>query len=170
MIDTRDLDALKRCIGLAREALQAGDAPFGSVLTTADGNVVREERNRIVTGENGDFKADATLHPELLLARWAQLNLTSEQRANSTVYTSGEHCAMCSAAHAYVGLGRIVYASSTVQLVNWMNEMGVKQPGVNPLPINAVAPHITCEGPVMGLDDEIRDLHRRRVRGADVGR
>ena len=32
--------------------------------------------------------------------------------AACTVYTSGEHCPMCSAAHAWVGLGRIVYAVS----------------------------------------------------------
>lgn len=34
-----DLRHLRRCIELAREALQAGDEPFGSVLVDADGNV-----------------------------------------------------------------------------------------------------------------------------------
>lgn len=162
MIGPQDLDALKLCIELAREALLAGDAPFGSVIVSADGQVLKQERNRTVTGENGDFKADATLHPEFVLARWAQFNLTPEQRTASTVYTSGEHCAMCSAAHAYAGLGRIVYASSTAQYISWMGEMGINRQTIRPLSINEVAPQIPIAGPIAGLDEEVRELHRQR--------
>lgn len=32
--------------------------------------------------------------------------LTAADRAAATVFTSGEHCPMCSAAHAWAGLGR----------------------------------------------------------------
>ena len=32
---------------------------------------------------------------------------------------------MCSAAHSWGGLGRIVYASSSEQLAEWMSELGV---------------------------------------------
>ena len=105
-----DLAHLRRCVELAREALDAGDEPFGSVLVDADGTALAEGRNRVV--ETGD----ATQHPEFELARWAAAHLTPEQRAGATVYTSGEHCAMCAAAHGWVGLGRIVYASSSAQL------------------------------------------------------
>jgi tRNA(Arg) A34 adenosine deaminase TadA len=35
---------LARCVELAREALDAGDDPFGSVLVDADDNVVAEAR------------------------------------------------------------------------------------------------------------------------------
>ena len=59
-----DLDHLRRCVVLAREALDAGDEPFGSVLVGPDGEVLHEERNR--TGDG-----DQTRHPELDLARWA---------------------------------------------------------------------------------------------------
>ena len=34
---------LRRCVELAREALEAGDQPFGSVLVGGDGQVLREE-------------------------------------------------------------------------------------------------------------------------------
>lgn len=168
MVSLRDLELLKLCISLAREALKAGDAPFGSVLTSANGTILRTERNRTVTGEKGDFKADATLHPEFVLARWAQLNLSPQDRAAATVYTSGEHCAMCAAAHAYVGLGRIVYASSTSQFISWTRELGVKKggSGVKPLAIGEVAPGIEIEGPVEGLDEEVKDLHRQRLANA----
>ena len=33
---------------------------------------------------------DATRHPELAIARWAASNLTPAERAEATVYTSGE--------------------------------------------------------------------------------
>ena len=65
-----------------------------------------EDRNRVKDG-------DATRHPEFAIARWAVDNLTPAERAAATVYTSGEHCPMCAAAHAWVGLGRIVYATSS---------------------------------------------------------
>ncbi len=50
--------------------------------------------------------------------------MTPEERSKTTVYTSGEHCPMCAAAHGWVGLGRIIYASSSEQLVQWVSEMG----------------------------------------------
>lgn len=91
---------LRRCLDLAREALEAGDQPFGSVLVGADGRILAEDRNRTSSG-------DSTRHPEFELARWAANNLSPEERAAATVYTSGEHCPMCAAAHAWVGLGPI---------------------------------------------------------------
>lgn len=93
MLSDHDTQHLDRCIALADEALQAGDEPFGSVLAAADGRTLHEARNRVATG-------DATQHPEFELARWAAQNLSPEERRASTVYTSGEHCPMCSAAHA----------------------------------------------------------------------
>jgi hypothetical protein len=62
-------------------------------------------------------------------------HLTPEQRAGATVYTSGEHCAMCAAAHGWVGLGRIVYASSSAQLGAVADGGGRALP-VLPLPVS----------------------------------
>ena len=147
-----DLAHLRRCVELAREALDAGDEPFGSVLVDADGTALGEGRNRVV--ETGD----ATQHPEIELARWAAAHLTAEQRAGATVYTSGEHCAMCAAAHGWVGLGRIVYASSSAQLVQWREEAGGAPPPVLPLPVHEVAPGVVVQGPVDDLAEEVRAL------------
>ncbi|KAI9150251.1 cytosine deaminase [Paramyrothecium foliicola] len=153
---------LRLAVDLAREAVEAGDAPFGSVLVGGDGKVLQTDRNRTITGQDGDGRADATLHPEFTLARWAALNLSPEERAKTTVYTSGEHCAMCSAAHAYCGLGRIVYASSTEQYGTWLRELGQPAGKVSPLSIQQVAPHIPVEGPVLEFAEEIKELHRQR--------
>jgi hypothetical protein len=32
---------------------------------------------------------------------------------------------------------------------------------VRPLPVQEVAPNVAVEGPVSGLDEQVRDLHRR---------
>ena len=150
-----DLVHLRRCVELAGEAADAGDYPFGSVLVAEDGRVLAEDRNR----ENS--LGDATRHPEFELARWAAANMTAAERAAATVYTSGEHCPMCSAAHAWVGLGRIVYVSSSEQLTAWLAELALPPSPVRALPVNQVAPGLVVQGPVPGLDEQVRLLHRR---------
>jgi len=154
-VSPEDLPHLRRCVELAAEAVDAGDFPFGSVLVAADGRVLAEDRNREVS------MGDATRHPELELARWAAANMTAADRAAATVFTSGEHCPMCSAAHAWVGLGRIVYVSSSRQLTIWLTELAVGPSPVRPLAIDEVAPGLVVQGPVPGLDEQVRDLHRR---------
>ena len=150
-----DLDHLRHCVELAREALDDGDEPFGSVLVSGAGEVLYADRNRVKDG-------DQTRHPEFDIARWAGEHLPADERAGCTVYTSGEHCPMCSAAHAWVGLGRIVYASSSAQLVSWLAGLGVPPAPVKALPVNEIAPGVPVEGPVAGLDEEVHELHRRR--------
>jgi tRNA(Arg) A34 adenosine deaminase TadA len=154
MVTDTDLEHLRRCVELAAEAVAAGDEPFGSVLVGADGTVLFEDRNRVAGG-------DQTRHPEFEIARWAAANMTPEDRAAATVYTSGEHCPMCSAAHGWVGLGRIVYACSSEQLVAWLAELGVAPGPVRPLPIREVVPGLPVDGPVAELADVIRALHFR---------
>lgn len=154
MVSEDDLKHLRRCVELAREALEAGDAPFGSVLVDANGKALQEDRNRETTESNVSF------HPEFTLAIWAQKNLSPEERSKAMVYTSGEHCPMCSTVHANVRLGRIMYVSSTEQLVQWRKELGIEPGPVAPLAINQVAPGLTVDGPVEELAGEVRELHR----------
>ncbi|GAA4979529.1 nucleoside deaminase [Streptomyces hyderabadensis] len=160
VVKDTELPHLRRCVELAAEALEAGDEPFGSVLVGGDGTVLAEDRNRVASG-------DRTRHPEFELARWSAARLTPEARTAATVYTSGEHCPMCAAAHAWVGLGRIVYVASSEQLGAWLTELGVPEPPVRPLPVREVAPGVAVEGPVPQLTEEIRALHRRFHAGRD---
>lgn len=160
MIRDDERPFLERSVALAEEALLAGDAPFGSVLVSAEGRILFEDRNRISGG-------DATRHPEFAIARWAAEHLAPAERATATVYTSGEHCPMCAAAHGWVGLGRIVYVSSARQLESWLAAMGVTSSApVAPLPVQQVVPGIEVEGPVPGLDERVHELQRRYVSGA----
>src|SRR5699024_386873 len=155
MITPEDIQHLKRCIALAEEALLDGAEPFGSVLVSAAGEVLREDRNRVMGG-------DHTRHPEFELARWSASNLTPDQRTAATVYPSGEHCPMCAAAHAWVGLGRIVYASSSSQLTDWARELGFPPSPVAALPIQTIAPQLEVLGPVPELSQHVYALHQRR--------
>ena len=152
-ITESDLHHLRRCVELAREALEAGDQPFGSVLVDGSGVVRREERNRAGAG-------DETQHPELALARWSA-SLSPSERAAATVYTSGEHCPMCSAAHAWMGLGRLVYAASAAQLTAWRTPWGLPDGAVRVLAVHDVAPGVVVDGPAPELEEEVRELHRR---------
>ena len=149
-----DLQHLRHCVDLAREALDDGDEPFGSVLVSGAGEVLYADRNRVKDG-------DQTRHPEFEIARWAGENLPQAERAACTVYTSGEHCPMCSAAHTWVGLGRIVYAVSTEQVVGWLAEWGVPPGPVRALAVNDVAPGVPVDGPAPELEAEVRALHAR---------
>ena len=150
---------LRRCVQLAQEALDAGDEPFGSLLVDARGTELFADRNRTSDG-------DSTQHPEFAIARWAAQNLSSAERARCTVYTSGEHCPMCAAAHAWVGLGRIVYASSSQQLSRWHEEWGLTAGPVLPLPITAIAPQLPVAGPDAELSEQVRALQERSVLGS----
>jgi len=154
MITNTDVKHLQRCVELAKIALEKGDEPFGSVLVSENGEVLKEDHNHVASG-------DHTQHPEFALARWAANNMTAEERRKATVYTSGEHCPMCAAAHGWVGLGRIVYASSSEQLIEWMNELGVAPSPVRNLPIQDVIRDTIVEGPVPELAAQVRELHRQ---------
>ena len=156
-ISEADLVHLRRAVVLAREAGEAGDAPFGSVLVDGAGIERFADRNREVSS------GDATRHPEFEIARWAAAHLTPAERASATVYTSGEHCAMCAAAHAWVGLGRIVFAASAAQISSWRETLGGPPAAVAVLPIAAVAPGLVVEGPVPEFVDEVRSLIERAM-------
>ena len=156
MINHTDLQHLQRCVQLAETALEKGDEPFGSVLVSADGDVLFEDHNHVAGG-------DHTQHPEFSIARWAAKHMSVEERSKATVYTSGEHCPMCAAAHGWVGLGRIVYASSSKQLVAWLSEFGLdpSQARVRTLPIEEVIRDTVIEGPIPELAKHVKELHYR---------
>ena len=151
MISQKDHEYLERAVELAEEALEKGDEPFGSILVSENGEILFEDHNRVSGG-------DHTQHPEFAIARWAAQNLFPEERKKTTVYTSGEHCAMCSAAHAWVGLGRIIYASSTAQLDEWTEEMGLDPSPIKSLAIEEVIRDAEADGPAKEFTERIKRL------------
>ena len=57
-----------------------------------------------------------TGHAETNLIRAAFRSVDAETFASSSLYASGEPCAMCSAAIFFGGVGRVVYGASAARL------------------------------------------------------
>jgi len=141
-LSDEDTRWLGRCVELAGQALDAGDEPFGSVLVSSDGRALFEDHNHVAGGDN-------TAHPEFAIARWSVTNLSPEE---------------CAAAHAWVGLGRIVFAVSSAQLTQWLIEWRALLPPVAPLQVTAVAPHLVADGPAPQYRDAMMALYAARFR------
>lgn len=152
LITEKDIYYLKRAVILAENALNQGEEPFGSLLVSHNDAVLFEDYNRVSDG-------DHTRHPEFEIARWAANHMIPKNRKLATVYTTGEHCPMCAAAHGWVGLGRIVYASSSQQLDEWRQVYQWPESPVESLPIKAIIRHANVDGPVELLSEEIKQLH-----------
>ena len=125
------------------------------MLVGADGRTLYEDHNRTTDD-------DQTLHAELGVTRWAIANLAPIHRIRATVYTSCEQCPMCAAAHAWAGLGRIVYATSCAQLTDWLSEWRAPAPPVAMLAVNTVAPRVVVDGPAPELEEKMKVLYAAR--------
>jgi tRNA(Arg) A34 adenosine deaminase TadA len=75
---------LLAAIGLAWQAREHGNHPFGALLVDADGDVVLEAENTVVTGP------DCTGHAETNLMRMASGRFSPEFLHGCTLYTSTE--------------------------------------------------------------------------------
>ncbi len=98
---------LRQAFAVARQARDAGEHPFGALLADHEGRVLREQPNGFKSGGG-----DRTAHAESLLARWAGMNLSLEELATCTLYTSAEPCAMCAGTIYWAGIGRVVFGQS----------------------------------------------------------
>lgn len=149
-----DQKYLKRCLELAKESVEAGDEASGSVLVNEAGEIIAEARNRV-------NEKTVLAHPEIDLAYWAAENLSEEERAKTTMYTTGEHCPMCSAAHGWVGIGTLVYLSSAKQLGEWQKEYDLASAPIYFLPAEDIIKNVEVRGPAEGeLLKEIKKLHQ----------
>lgn len=111
VITSADEELLRRAIAIAAHAVTLGDAPYGSLLAGPDGTVLAEAHNTVQRDN------DISAHPELKLARWAARELAPDTAAGTTMYTSCQPCGMCTGAIIRSGLGRVVFALATEQLI-----------------------------------------------------
>ena len=107
---TLQQDLLAGAVGIARQAREHGNHPFGALLADAAGNVLLSAENTVVT------ESDATGHAETNLVRLASGRFPSVELSASTLYSSAEPCAMCSGAIYWSGIGRVVYALAETDL------------------------------------------------------
>jgi tRNA(Arg) A34 adenosine deaminase TadA len=97
-------------IEVARRARQHGNHPFGALLVDAEGEVVLEAENTVVTAR------DCTGHAESNLMRLASARFDPGFLEGCTMYTSTEPCAMCAGAVFWGNVRRVVFALSEESL------------------------------------------------------
>jgi tRNA(Arg) A34 adenosine deaminase TadA len=103
---TQTTKFLCEAIELAHANLEEGGQPFGAVLVK-DGEVLATGVNRIQATN------DPTAHAELLAVREACQKVGSPILAGTTMYASGQPCALCLAAMRLAGVNEIFYAYSS---------------------------------------------------------
>jgi tRNA(Arg) A34 adenosine deaminase TadA len=113
-----DVARLRDAIAVSARARGNGNHPFGALLVAADGSVVAEAENTVVT------ERDPTGHAETNLVRMAGKLVDTADLPATTLYSSCEPCAMCSAAIFWAGIGRIVFALSNGALIAMAPEGG----------------------------------------------
>jgi tRNA(Arg) A34 adenosine deaminase TadA len=101
-----DEDLLRLALGVARQAREAGNHPFGAILVGPDGTVLMQAGNA-----HGDA-GDRTGHAERVLMTRASLAYSAAFLAGCTMVASAEPCAMCAGAAYWAGVGRVVYGLS----------------------------------------------------------
>ena len=106
----------ERFMRIALEEARRADFPFGAVI-------VREGRE-IVRGRNlGRTTNDPTAHGEMIAIRRAIAVNDRLVLVGSTLYTTGEPCAMCMGAILWCHFGRLVFAASIEQLLTRIDQI-----------------------------------------------
>lgn len=101
-----DLEMMRRAMGQAQAAADAGEAPIGAVLVDpASGEVVAEAHNQPIGLH------DPTAHAEILAMRAAAAKAGNYRLTGLTLYVTLEPCAMCAGAISHARIGRVVYGA-----------------------------------------------------------
>ena len=105
-----------RFMRMAIDEARRGDYPFGAVIVR-DGEVIARGRN---LGRTND---DPTAHAEMVAIRRCLADHGSAALRGSTLYTSGESCAMCMGAILWCHMGRLVFGASIAQLATKIGQI-----------------------------------------------
>jgi tRNA(Arg) A34 adenosine deaminase TadA len=139
---------LDECFNLASSSVEVGNHPFGALITL-DGQIRVRQENEVNT------RGDVTAHAELLLIQKAQRELSSEELAECTLYTSTEPCAMCAGAIYWAGIKNVVYACKSEEL----NKIVGGSLGITCEEVFATGIHITNTTHING-DLKFKTIHK----------
>lgn len=109
--DQRDIELLFETARIASEARACGNHPFGALLADAQGTILLEQPNEVVTGHND------CAHAETMLLMRASKAYDREFLSSCSLYTSIEPCAMCTGALYWAHVGRLVYGVTESMLL-----------------------------------------------------
>lgn len=150
MSEQHEAPYMRAAIEASRQALEAGDMPFGASLVK-NGQLLWVALNKQRTG------ADCTAHAELVLVREARQALGEQSTVGATVYASGEPCVMCAGAMFWAGISRVVYAATTPDIGATLGGPSLPMRCADALA--ACSPTVTVEGPFM-RDEAVAVLAR----------
>lgn len=94
---------------MALDEASKASPPFGAIIVR-NGEVVARGRNL------GAANNDPTAHGEMVAIRNFLASHPAGELKGTTLYTSGEPCAMCIGAILWCGIERVVFAASIAQL------------------------------------------------------
>lgn len=140
-----DIMMIRKTIEEAQRAIEMGKAGVGALLLFRD--------EILALGHNmAEETGDMTAHAEMVVLREAAFRLgqmSDDEKAELTMYSTLEPCLMCTAAISFVGIKRVVYAALTADF----NEEQMIARG---LTIEAINPLLT-RGPLELVPGVLRD-------------
>jgi tRNA(Arg) A34 adenosine deaminase TadA len=144
MSENADQDFMQLAVEASRQASLRGDMPFGAVLVRA-GRLLQVSSNQQRTMNAG--RGDCTAHAELVLVREASAAHGLDALVGSTVYASGEPCAMCSGALFWAGVHRVVFGATTPDIIEVLG--GPTLPLRCAEALAGASPVVLVEGPIL---------------------
>ena len=106
----------ERFMRIAIDEARQADFPFGAVIVR-DGAIIARGRNL------GRTDRDPTAHGEMVAIRRCLAEHGPAALRGSTLYTSGEPCAMCMGAILWCHIGQLVFAASVTQLATKIDQI-----------------------------------------------
>jgi tRNA(adenine34) deaminase len=106
----------ERFMRIALDEARQADFPFGAVIV---GNGAELARGRNL----GRTTHDPTAHGEMVVIRRCVADHGGAALRGSTLYTTGEPCAMCMGAILWSHVGRLVFAASLAQLATKIDQI-----------------------------------------------
>ena len=140
MLFDQDAGFMRMAIEASRDAVIAGDMPFGAVLVHS-GAVWHVSRN------NQRTQRELTGHAEVALLREASARLGLSSLRGTTVYASGEPCPMCSGAIFWAGVARVVYAATAADIIDALG--GPALPARTADCLAQARPAVAVDGPLL---------------------
>lgn len=137
-----DRGFMERAYELAREAVKAGNAPFGA-LFVVDGKIIAEGRNRVATNH------DPTQHAELAMISEFAPKIDRDTFRRGVLYASSEPCTMCCGAILNAGIPKVVYGTTESQFLLFFNNTPAKNPLTSREVMARENPAVQVSGPLM---------------------
>src|SRR5687767_8706760 len=100
-----DEDWMRRALGLARHAEEAGEVPVGAIVVLK-GEIIGEGWNHPIRSN------DPSAHAEMVALRAAAANLRNYRLPGATLYVTLEPCAMCAGAIVHARVDRVVFGAA----------------------------------------------------------